>query len=106
MVSAFAAGLGLALCQEKVADKSNEIIAILAMSQALTFQRCLLNIDAMGTQSEIARAIRRGLGSDYLLAVKANLSTLRESFEGAFVGHWDEVHNTVHGGRWRHVFQV
>jgi predicted transposase YbfD/YdcC len=105
MVSAFATGLGLALGQEKVADKSNEITAIPALLEALAVQGALVSIDAMGTQRQIARAIR-ALGADYLLAVKGNQPTLHEALEGAFVGHGDEVHNTVHSGHGRHVFQI
>jgi predicted transposase YbfD/YdcC len=105
MVSAFATGLGIALGQEKVADKSNEITAIPALLEALAIEGCLVSIDAMGTQREIARAIRT-LGADYLLAVKGNQPTLHEALQGAFVGHWDEVHNSVQAGRGRHVFQI
>jgi predicted transposase YbfD/YdcC len=105
MVSAFATGLGIVLGQEKVADKSNEITAIPALLEALAIEGCLVSIDAMGTQREIARAIR-GMGADYLLAVKGNQPTLYEALEGAFVGHWDEVHNAVQTGHGRHVFQI
>lgn len=105
MVSAFATGLGLVLGQEKVADKSNEITAIPALLEALAIQGCLVSIDAMGSQREIARAIRE-LGADYLLAVKANQPTLYQSLEEAFVGQWEEVHNAVQTGHGRHVFQI
>ena len=58
MVSAFATGLGRVLGQEKVADKSNEITAIAGLLEALALKGCLVSIDAMGTQREIARSIR------------------------------------------------
>ena len=105
MVSAFATGLGIVLGQEKVADKSNEITAIPTLLEALAIQGCLVSIDAMGTQREIARAIR-DMGADYLLAVKGNQPTLHEALEGAFVGRWDEVHNAVQTGHGRQVFQI
>lgn len=105
MVSAFATGLGLVLGQEKVADKSNEITAIPALLEALAIEGCLVSIDAMGTQREIARTIR-DMGADYLLAVKGNQPSLHEALEGAFVGHWDEVHKAVQTGHGRHVFQI
>ena len=50
------------LGQLKVADKSNEITAIPALLEALAIEGCLVSIDAMGTQREIARAIRAGDG--------------------------------------------
>jgi predicted transposase YbfD/YdcC len=105
MVSAFATGLGIVLGQEKVADKSNEITAIPALLEALAIEGCLVSIDAMGTQREIARAIR-DMGADYLLAVKGNQPTLHAALEGAFVGHWEKVHNAVQTGHGRHVFQI
>ena len=105
MVSAYATGLGLVLGQEKVADKSNEITAIPDLLQALAIKGCLVSIDAMGTQREIARSIRT-LGADYLLAVKANQPTLQEALHGAFVEHWDEFHKVVQSGHGRHVFQI
>ena len=105
MVSAFATRLGLVLGQEKVADKSNEITAIPALLEALAIQGCLVSIDAMGTQREIARAIR-ALGADYLLAVKGNQPTLHQALEEAFVGQWENVHNLVQAGHGRQVFQI
>jgi predicted transposase YbfD/YdcC len=78
MVSAFATELGLALGQEKVADKSNEITAIPELLQALHLKGCLVSIDAMGCQKEIARAIREQQ-ADYLLAVKGNQGNLEEA---------------------------
>lgn len=105
VVSAFATRLGLVLGQEKVADKSNEITAIPTLLEALAIKGCLISIDAMGTQREIARSIR-ALGADYLLAVKGNQPTLHETLDGAFIGNWDEVHNVVQTGHGRHVFQI
>ena len=83
MVSAFATDVGLALGQEAVADKSNEITAISALLEALAIKGCLVSIDAMGCQKEIASTIRRRR-SDYLLAVKGNQRTLRAALEDAF----------------------
>ena len=83
MVSAFATELGLALGQEAVADKSNEITAIPVLLQALAIKGCLVSIDAMGTQREIARTIV-SRGADYLLAVKNNQPSLCAALEDAF----------------------
>jgi hypothetical protein len=83
LVSAYATDLGLMLCQERVADKTNEIDAIPAVLEALVLKGCLVSIDAMGTQREIARAICE-CGGDYLLAVKANQPTLFNALTGFF----------------------
>jgi predicted transposase YbfD/YdcC len=83
LVSAYATDLGLMLCQERVADKTNEIDAIPAVLEALVLKGCIVSIDAMGTQREIARAVCER-GGDYLLAVKANQPTLFNALTGFF----------------------
>ena len=58
MVSAFAARQRLVLGQVKVADKSNEIMAIPKLLTMLAIEGAIVTIDAMGCQREIARTIR------------------------------------------------
>src|SRR5207342_395648 len=53
MVSAFAARQHLVLGQVKVADKSNEIIAIPALLAMMAIEGAIVTIDAMGCQREI-----------------------------------------------------
>ena len=71
LVSAWASRQRLVLGQEAVDDTSNEITAIPRLLERLALTGALVTIDAMGTQIEIAEAIRAG-GGDYLLALKAN----------------------------------
>src|SRR3954447_19780281 len=71
LVSAWACGQRLVLGQEATADKSNEITAIPRLLERLALEGALVTIDAMGTQTEIARTIRRK-GGDYLLGLKEN----------------------------------
>src|ERR1700733_13459220 len=54
MVSAFAAGQRLVLGQVKVAEKSNEIIAIPKLLDMLVVEGAIITIDAMGCQLFIA----------------------------------------------------
>lgn len=75
VVSAWASQHRLFLGQVKVDDKSNEITAIPALLELLDITGCIITIDAMGTQHEIARRIR-SKGADYVLALKANHPTL------------------------------
>ena len=105
MVSAFATNLGLVIGQEKVAEKSNEIIAIPKLLETLALKGCLVSIDAMGTQREIARSIR-SMGADYLLAVKGNQPELHAALENAFGGPQDSIQNVTQIGHGRHVFQI
>ncbi len=70
MVSAYAAANKMVLGQLKTAAKSNEITAIPELLTLLDIKGCLISIDAMGCQTEIAKTIVEQQG-DYLLAVKA-----------------------------------
>lgn len=79
LVSAFAADIGLVLGQTATAEKSNEITAIPELLATLALQGCVVTIDAMGAQTDIAKAIREG-GADYVLCVKDNHPKLVESF--------------------------
>jgi predicted transposase YbfD/YdcC len=80
MVSAFAARQRLVLGQVKVADKSNEIVAIPALLAMMAIEGAIVTIDAMGCQREIARQIL-DQKADYVLALKGNQGTLREDVE-------------------------
>lgn len=71
LLSAWASAQRLVLGQEAVADKSNEIAAIPALLERLDLAVALITIDAMGTQTAVAEAVR-ARGADYLLALKAN----------------------------------
>jgi predicted transposase YbfD/YdcC len=74
-VSAWASGAGLVLGQVKTEAKSNEITAIPALLELLALQGCIVTIDAMGCQTEIAQKIV-DKGADYALAVKGNQGNL------------------------------
>jgi predicted transposase YbfD/YdcC len=75
MVSAFSAEYGLVIGQLACEEKSNEITAIPKLLEMLEIKGCIVTIDAMGTQTEIAKAIRDKEG-DYILALKENQKTL------------------------------
>jgi predicted transposase YbfD/YdcC len=80
MVSAFAARQRLVLGQVKVAEKSNEIIAIPRLLDMLAIEGAVVTIDAMGCQREIAKKVIDKKG-DYVLALKGNQGTLRDDVE-------------------------
>jgi predicted transposase YbfD/YdcC len=108
MVSAFSAVNSLVLGQVKVDQKSNEITAIPALLSLLDVQGCIVTIDAMGTQKEIARQIVEQQG-DYVLALKENHPTLYDSVKrffdeeqkAKFQGQPYEVFETVEKGHGR-----
>lgn len=80
MVSAWATEANLVLGQLKVAEGSNEIVAIPQLLKLLELKGCIVTIDAMGCQKEIAEQIV-SQEADYLLAVKANQGHLYEDME-------------------------
>jgi predicted transposase YbfD/YdcC len=80
IVSAFAARQRLVLGQVKVAEKSNEIIAIPRLLDMLVIEGAIITIDAMGCQRDIARKVI-DKKADYVLALKGNQGTLRDDVE-------------------------
>jgi predicted transposase YbfD/YdcC len=89
LVSAWASGRGLALGQREVDGESNEIAAIPELLEVLRLDGCIVTLDAMGCQKEIAERIR-AKGADYLLVLKANhgraFEAVRERFERTCFG--------------------
>ena len=83
MVSAWSSDNNLVLGQVKTDEKSNEITAIPELLQTLSLKGCIVTIDAMGCQKNIAKKIIDG-GGDYVLALKGNQSTLSEQVESFF----------------------
>lgn len=73
MVSAWACENKLVLGQVKVDDKSNEITAIPKLLEMLDVKGCIVTIDAMGCQKEIAEKIIAKEG-DYVFGLKGNQS--------------------------------
>ena len=65
----------------KTDEKSNEITAIPQLLEMLDLHGCIVTIDAMGCQREIAQRIIQG-GADYVLAVKENQSLPRAGTRG------------------------
>ena len=80
MVSAFAARQRLVLGQVKVAEKSNEIVAIPKLLDMLVIEGAIVTIDAMGCQRDIAQKIL-DKGGDYVLALKGNQNSLHEDIK-------------------------
>jgi predicted transposase YbfD/YdcC len=83
MVSAWAEQNHLVLGQRQVAEKSNEITAIPELLRLLEIKGCIVTVDAIGTQTKIAKQIITAEG-DYLLAVKHNQGKLYRDLEMLF----------------------
>lgn len=83
MVSAWANDNNLVLGQVKVSEKSNEITAIPKLLEVLSIANCIVTIDAMGCQTEIAQKIIEK-EADYILAVKENQKELCQKIKDEF----------------------
>ncbi len=75
IVTAFAAENDIILGQLKTAAKSNEITAIPKLLSTLRLKGCIVTIDAMGCQTEIAKKIQEQKG-DYVIGLKGNQGKL------------------------------
>ncbi|MCK5170193.1 MAG: ISAs1 family transposase [Bacteroidales bacterium] len=100
IVSAWANTNQLVLGQKKVNEKSNEITAIPKLLELLDIEGCIITIDAMGTQKDIAETIIENK-ADYILALKGNQGYLKEDAESIFKrqkpNSTDEVIEKGHG---------
>ena len=83
LVSAWTAQNHLVLGQTRTQAHSNEITAIPQLLALLELRGCIITIDAMGCQTEIAQQIVDG-GADYLLAVKSNQGELYGNIQDLF----------------------
>lgn len=96
MVSAWSSANGVVLGQEKTAEKSNEITAIPELLNSLAIKGCIVSIDAMGCQKEIAKQIV-DKGADYLLALKGNQGKLHNDVRSFFsIGQEEKFKNIEH----------
>ena len=102
LVSAWATTSGLTLGQVAADDKSNEITAIPQLIDLLDLQGCVVTIDAMGCQKDIAAKVA-AKEADYVLALKENQPTLYEEVTGHFARQFDEPGGA---GKMRHLQEV
>jgi len=107
MVSAWATANHISLGQVVTDAKSNELTAIPELLKILEIKGCLVTIDAMGCQREIAEKIIDAK-ADYVLAVKENQPNLHAAIRDFFRQHLeddcesiacrrDETHEQGHG---------
>lgn len=99
MISAWATHAGMSMGQVRESTKSNEITAIPKLLDLLSLENCLVTIDAMDCQKEIAKKIV-SKKAGYVLAVKGNQGKLheqiREFFEDSIrLGFQDVVYEKV-----------
>ncbi|MGK7887445.1 MAG: ISAs1 family transposase [Crocosphaera sp.] len=99
LVNAWASQQRLVLAQQKVHERTNEITAIPHLIKLLELNGCLVTIDAMGTQTDIAELLH-SKGADYCLALKGNQKGLfkevQEVFDNAQQTEWIGIEHSFH----------
>lgn len=83
IISAYSENYGLSIGQLKVGEKTNEIKEIPRLLKKLDIKDCVITIDAIGCQKQIAKQIVDQKGH-YCLAVKANQATLYQEIKDYF----------------------
>ncbi|MCC0179789.1 ISAs1 family transposase [Waterburya agarophytonicola K14] len=94
MVSAWSDRHKLVLGQVAVEQKSNEIKAIPLLLEQLDLKGAIITMDAMGTQTAIARQINSA-GADYILTLKANHPTLAQDARNWWEKYSQEAEKTL-----------
>lgn len=79
IVSAYTVKGGRWLGSERVTRKSNEISAAQALLRRAPIEEMLVTADALHTQTETARVIVQERGADYLMTVKGNQPTVKNT---------------------------
>lgn len=98
MVSAWATANRVSLGQVATDAKSNEITAIPKLLEILELSGCLVTIDALGCQTQIAQKIVEQK-ADYVLAVKRNQPTLHDGIQTFFNAQLETDFEDVTVGR-------
>jgi len=91
MVSAWASKNQMVLGQVRTDEKSNEKTAIPELLELLKLKGCIVTIDAMGCQKEIAKNIIEA-HADYVLALKENYPTIYDEVKLYFETALSEEH--------------
>lgn len=102
ILSAWISEKEFCLGQQVVDDKSNEIFSIPDLLDEIEIKGSTVSIDAIGTQTEIAKKIIKKK-ADYLLAVKQNQLGLYEEVQKAFdafpgsehIDQWEKDHGRI-----------
>lgn len=98
IVSAFLQGLGISIAGVKVNNKSNEITAIPELLDLINIENCIITIDAIGCQKDIAKKIIEKDGH-YCLAVKEN----KRYFYLDIKDYFDFILNTLRKKEFNHL---
>ena len=110
IVSAWASDNNLTLGFLRTDVKSNEITAIPELLKLLSVEGDVITIDAMGTQTEIAKQIVEGNKADYVLSLKRNQPSMFYDtalfFTGVDLKNTDAISNTANDTGEDHTISI
>lgn len=103
VVSAWSKEDGICFGQTVVGTKENEIVAIPKLLETVRISGTVVTIDAMGTQTDIAKQIIKKTG-DYVLAVKGNQPTLHQDIVDYFADE-DLLKQVIQTGHYKRTVE-
>lgn len=101
MVTLWSREYGISFGQLAVEEKSNEITAIPKLLALMDLVGCVVTIDAMGCQKDIADAILK-TNADFLLACKGNQEYLNETARSFFDNQEENLKHAPEAENWYH----
>lgn len=102
MVSLWGVEQGISFGQIQVSEKSNEITAIPKLLALACLSGCIVSIDAIGCQKDIAEAILKAQG-EYLLALKDNQESLCDAARAVFDNMQENLEHVPDSKAWYHT---
>ena len=104
LLHAWSVEAGLVLGKQAVDEKSNEIPEIPQLLKLLLLKGCIVTLDAMGCQKDIAEAIVSEHGADYVIALKENQGSLYDTVQSLFA--YADAHHPRLIGRYSHTEEI
>lgn len=102
MVTAYAVQSRLCLAQEGTCGKGHELAGMKALLEVLSLKGCIVTMDALGCQTELAEKIV-ARGGDYVLQVKDNQKRLAEAIREFFEDGGKAGFGSLTVGRLEHI---
>ena len=104
LLHAWSVEAGLVLGKRAVDEKSNEIPEIPELLKLLYLKGCIVTLDAMGCQKDIAKSIVNEHEADYVIALKENQGSLYDTVQSLFA--YADAHHPRLIGQYSHTEQI
>lgn len=95
MLSFYSTEVGIAFCQIRIEDKSNEKPAALKLAQRLDLSGTIVTGDAMHCDRQLLETLMRQSRADYCMALKMNQEKTANEVIALFESHPDAVSETT-----------